>query len=366
MCFGGGGTTTSVQTQNLPEWVSKGGEENFGIAKNLSERPWQNYTGQRIADWAGPTTRAFNMAENAAGNWRQGMSRSSEALGHVLAGAPTLGNIDDITSRDVNAATIGGVKDVVSRDLPDMDLSRYINPHVAATLNPVLRELRRNGEISRDRLSARASGGAWGGARHGVIEAEQMKNEDQAISDATARAYGDAWTQGSQLAQSDRTAALQAALANQGKDFNVGSFNAGQTNQVGLANQAASIEAQKATMANRLAAAELATRAAATMGNQAAQSQEMGMKDVGAQLDIGERMRAIDQARLDMAHNDYLDQWRYPIEMLNLRSASLSGSPYARSVTTTGPGSNQAAQGVGMLATLAALGGKNGFNWWGG
>lgn len=50
-CFDSGGSEsrTIVQSSDLPEYVKKGGEENYEKAVEISERPYEAYTQPRIA-----------------------------------------------------------------------------------------------------------------------------------------------------------------------------------------------------------------------------------------------------------------------------------------------------------------------------
>src|SRR5690606_20192124 len=73
-------------------------------------------------------------------------------------------------------------------------IGSYMNPYIDRTLNPVLRELREQDQIQKNRLGDMAAmSGAFGDARHGIMEGEQSSRTNEAVSDATGRAYSDAY-----------------------------------------------------------------------------------------------------------------------------------------------------------------------------
>lgn len=73
-------------------------------------------------------------------------------------------------------------------------ISDYIDPYLQQAIAPSIREIQRAGQIQRNDLGGNFThAGAFGGARHGVAEAEQMKNEQQTISDLLSTAYSNAY-----------------------------------------------------------------------------------------------------------------------------------------------------------------------------
>ena len=108
--------------------------------------------------------------------------------------------------------------------LKDTDLSSYMNPYTEAVTDQALSDLDRSREIAMNQTNSAASG-AFGGSRHGVMQAETNRN----FADATARtsaglnsanfnqAQGAAFQDiGNRLAaaQANQAAALQASMAN--------------------------------------------------------------------------------------------------------------------------------------------------------
>jgi hypothetical protein len=90
----------------------------------------------------------------------------------------------------------------------------------------------------------------------------------------------------------------------------------------------------------------------------------MGMRDAASLEAIGGAIEGREQMNRDFDYQKYLEQLNYPIEMLNLRTSVMSGTPYGKTTTTTSPGGNQFAQNLGAFASLAggvgSLGGSGG------
>lgn len=148
------------------------------------------------------------------------------------AGAQTLNG-------DYSGGKVGAPDRVSTERLVDENgwlgkISDYVNPYVQNTLNPTLRELREEDQRQKNRIgSMAASSGAFGDARHGIMEGEQSSRTNEAISDSTSRAYSDAYNSAmaqrsndigrkSELDVGNVNRDLQAALAN------LQSYNQGQ------------------------------------------------------------------------------------------------------------------------------------------
>jgi hypothetical protein len=70
----------------------------------------------------------------------------------------------------------------------------YMSPYTKQVLNPTIREIQQESDRQANDIGAQAaSAGAFGDARHGIAEGENMEKTNQAISDATAQAYQNAF-----------------------------------------------------------------------------------------------------------------------------------------------------------------------------
>ena len=117
--------------------------------------------------------------------------------------------------------------------------------------------------------------------------------------------------------------------------------------------------AQRAFMqdqARSLKAADLGTSMAGAL-------QSMGYTDAAAMEAIGQKERELDQASLDTAYQDYLEQREFPYRQINFALGALKGTPYETRTFQEGTsvtpqlGTSQFGQGAGALASLVgALG----------
>lgn len=201
----------------------------------------------------------------------------------------------------------GLVSSASKSSLPSTDLSQYINPY----MDPVINEVVRQGDIARRKIGqSAAQAGAYGSGRHGVLEGEQLRAQSEAIAKTMAGAFENA----QRMALADRSSALQGAQL---------------------------------------------------LGQLSGAGQQMDYRDIAALLGIGAQQEARDQAALDQAYQDFLAEYEWPIEMLNLRTSTLGATPYSRSTTgvTTTPGASPLSQALGLgLAGLSIFGGLGGFS----
>jgi hypothetical protein len=207
--------------------------------------------------------------------------------------------------KDMFAQATGGASDVLGAS-PNANVEAFLNPMQSYITD----EIARQGAIARKGINAAATNaGAFDSARHGVVEGMQREGEARAIGQTMAGAY---------------TTAQDMAMRD---------------------------------TANRLAAAGM-------LGQLGTTGQQMDMRDAAALEAIGGAQEGKSQQNLDVAYQNFLDQLNWPVEMLNLRMAALSGSPYSTTRTSTGPGANTFAQNLGAFASLAgglgSLGGSGG------
>lgn len=181
--FGGGDDTqTTVQSTNIPAWLSRGGEENYNVAKNITSQPYTPYTGPRVAPFGADTLKAF-----------------------------------DLTRSNVGAATgdIGkarGALDAASAGLPGIDLSAYMNPFTQNVIDTTLAQVQRQSDIARRANNQRATAaGAFGDSRHGVIESEQQAASSRLMSEIIASLMSQNFLQGQAAATSDLNRRFAAA-----------------------------------------------------------------------------------------------------------------------------------------------------------
>ena len=162
--------------------------------------------------------------------------------------------------------------------------SMYMNPFQRLVTDVEKREAQRASDISGEQIESRAAqSGGLGGYREAILQAERERNLGQRLGDIEARGQRDAFSQAQQQFERDRANQLNAARQ-----------------------QLASAEflGRQAPMQQRLAFDRL---------KEAQQAQEIG--------------RNFQQAGLDMAYKDFLNQIAYPRQQLGFYGQILQGLP---------------------------------------
>lgn len=180
--FGSGETETKVSTQ-LPKWVEKAGQNNYGLAQKVASRPYQPYQFSRIAGMTPDQLSAQSMLRNT-------VPKEARA-GYEGYKAPRM--IDNIPGAE--GAPGGSIKD-------------YMNPYIDNVLNRTQQRIREATDYAKQWQSGVAGHqeGAFGDARHGVADAEIEKGGIREMGDTAAAGYAAAYdnAQGYRSADIDR------------------------------------------------------------------------------------------------------------------------------------------------------------------
>lgn len=257
------GSNTSTSEMKIPNWLEGAGKDVVKNALEFYDKDFKPYKGDRVAEFTDTQESGF---QNVI-NWsNQTPSAYSDALGitkkaaaapgyqlkptgpgYQLAAtpgatklAPTAGEykFDEAGPGYQLAATPGATKlaptageytlrqagpaysmgetggaykpedygRIVDEGGKLGAMSDYINPYVSANLDPVIKDIERAAAKERMRIGDMATAaGAYGDARHGVLEGESDRNRVEAIGEAGYRAYSDAWNAGMAARQADLT-----------------------------------------------------------------------------------------------------------------------------------------------------------------
>lgn len=189
---------------------------------------------------------------------------------------------------------------------------QLMNPYQLAVVAPTVQQMRESLAQEQAKTGAQASNvGAFGGSRLGIEQGTAAAQE----------ALGEGKLVGGLLQSGYDTASQQAMdLAKQ-------NFAAGQ-NQITLLPQLASAQSKQAAT------------------------------EAGLLESAGKAQQAQSQAELDVASQNWQDQWNYPLEQAAIKQAALSSSPYGTTSYGTGTqsgGSNTAGQVMGGISTAVGL-----------
>lgn len=173
-------TTTQV-IQNLPGYEQAAREALYAKAGEVSQEPYQPYTGPRIADFTPDQQAAFDATRGNVGAFAPGM----QAAYGAMSGAATT--------------------------FPNANLAAYMNPYSQNVTDIAAREAQRTWDINRQQINdAAVRAGAFGGSRHGIAEAEGQRNINQQLSDIYLKGGEAAFRNAGQLFNADADRLLKA------------------------------------------------------------------------------------------------------------------------------------------------------------
>jgi hypothetical protein len=192
----------------------------------------------------------------------------------------------------------------------------YMSPYQQNVTDIAKREAQRDADIAATGLDAGAvSKGAFGGYRHGLVEAEHERNTAQKLGDIQAKGLQSAYEMGmkqfeSEAERNQRTQYLQ-------------------------------------DLANRY-------------------NYTSGIEALKLQSDTGRLPRELEQKDLEYKYNEYLNKMKYPYENLNFLKGAMGAIPVGAATTSTDSSNyappNPWAQGIGAAGTINELFNKNGFD----
>lgn len=303
---GGGGSSPApaaapsqqtITQSNIPEWAIKYASENLGKAQALTDtaqNPYQQYQGQRIADFNPMQQQAFS---GIAG--MQPSAQTGQATG--LAGMSGLGGLaagQNYFQQASDPAAMAKLMSSYQQNVTDFQKQQAIQDYS--------RQLPGMG-------AAAANAGAFGGSRQAIANSEGQRN------------------------LTNQLAGIQAT----------GSQNAFQNAQ----------QAQQFGSNLGLQGLQLAGQNASTLGNlgQNAYAQNMGIN--AAQQQAGAQQQAQTQQGLSQNYQDFLNQQNYPYKQLGFMSDIIRGTPSSAGASTMyqAPPSNMAQFGGAAQLGLGAL-----------
>jgi hypothetical protein len=232
------------------------------------------------------------------------------------------------TNEGSNLAMQGGIAGLNTGQWTNPGVSQsYMDPYMQNVVDIQRRELARSGDIQQQQNQAKAvQAGAYGGSRHGLLDAEQQRNTMQQMDDAQLKGLQASYQSGMGQYNADRSAMLQGA--------------------------------------------GMATQAGQTLGalGQSAYGQGTGIASL--LYGMGSQQQNLDQKGINIDYENFQNQVQHPYNQLNFASSMLRGTPQSTSssstTTMTEPDPSWWSQiaGAGIAGlSLYNMGSNNG--WWG-
>jgi len=224
---GGGGTPANqtVSQTSIPEYAKPYVENLLGKSEALTNAPYQQYTGDRVA--------GLDPLQTAAQQGLGGISGSG-MIGQSAAG--TGGAM--LSAAELAGTQAGGFTGATAQG--------YMSPYIQNVLDVQKRELGRDAAIATTQRNAQATqAGAFGGARQAITDAEAERNLMQRQADVQAQGLQGAYdrAQSAYFTDQDQTnqarqAGISSLLSGAGQLSNLGAQVIGMQDTLGKDNAA--------------------------------------------------------------------------------------------------------------------------------
>lgn len=303
--------TSNVNQSNLPAYAQPYFTSLLDRAQSVSNDPYQAYTGQRVADLTPQQNQGIASVTNNVGSYQPGFNQAAQNYQQAGQFDPT---------QVTNSYTANGY---TPQNWIDPNVaSQYMSPYQQNVTDINKREAFRDFNIQQTQRDAQAQqGGAFGGYRHGIVQAEADRNLNQNLYDIQDRGLQNAYASGLGAFNQDRSAMIGANQLNQGygqQEAQLGMAAQQANNQFGLSN---------AQLQAGLGQSQLALGQA---------TQQAGLTDSQSLLNAGAIQQAQNQQGLDVGYQNFIDQRDYGRQNLNWLSGILRGVPVTANTSTTG------------------------------
>lgn len=304
-------TENSKQTLDVPDWVEGASKTAVNAATSNLAAGATPYTGDRVADFSTDQQDAFTKLRNLiSGTPSVGGQTVGMAQQYATAGPQSVG-----TERIVDqGGKLGAISD-------------YTNPHNDAVVQQAMSDIAHQGDVMKNKLKLRAAGtpGAYGDARHGVVESGL--NEDTLKT--MARTSGE-------LRQRGYDQAMQQRQQDVARQLGVDTSNANFMEQA---------------LSRLLGGAQ-------GMQNLSQADQSQMLQQVQALLGIGGQQEAKEQQGLDAQFQEFLRTQGVSADNIKLLTSVLGGVKGSYDTTQTGTGTKttESPDNTGMALLGAVLG----------
>lgn len=257
--------TTSIDPQVKQAYLA-----NLNFADTVASRPYEQYSGPRIAGFTPEQQQAFSQIQGMQGQFQPALTQAQQATQGVAGMNPNQINAGSFLTGNIGA---------------------YQNPYTSQVIDQTMQDLNRQRAIDKQGLNAQAiRSGAFGGTRQAIAEQELNRNYNDQFARTAANLRNQGFDTAANLMQSDMNRNLTAQQANE---------------------------------ANRLAFGSQRLGAAGQMANLAGQQQALGLNATNALNQVGQQQQAQTQRSYDLANQDFQNQFNYPLQQLAIRQGAL-------------------------------------------
>ena len=340
---GGGSRNQTTTTQvNYPDWLEGPMRENINYANQLAsqmgQQGYQYYNPQdRFADFNDLQLNALQNARDSTGTWNPLFQRGvdANASGYGLASQAAGSGLRDYSAQSAYAGPSAMVR---GGNFLDADVGAYMNPYTDRVTNNALAKLEGQRQVQNvANADAANKARAFGGSRHGVVEAQTNEAFAKQGAETSLNAASGNFLNAQNLIQQDLNRNLQAQGMNQQAGNQMNQFNAGLAQQANMHNSAQGLQADLAMRGLGMDAARFFQQGAGTDAHLASQYQQRNSNDINNMMTAGNMLQDQDQLYRDFAYQQWMGAQQFPIDLLNLRMGAVSGTPYQPGSSTTSP-----------------------------
>ena len=199
---------------------------------------------------------------------------------------------------------------VTADRFPDVNIDEYMNPFTGAVTNTTMDELERQRQIAMNGTNASASG-AFGGSRHGVMQAETNRGFGDVAARTVAGLTSDAYNNAQGAAFQDIGNKLSADIGN----------------------QSAALQAQLANAQNALSANSQNLQGASGLAQLSNMGFSRGQSALDAQMQAGNMQQALQQQIINAGKQQTNNDTGFTDEALARLVAAMGSAKYGTSTT---------------------------------
>ncbi|AUQ64434.1 hypothetical protein PhaeoP51_03503 [Phaeobacter inhibens] len=312
----------------------------------------------------------FSGAAAASGGLQNAMTATTNVMRNATGPnqwGGTFGRLSQTSAPVVQAASanLGEARQGLSQgigfqegQIASTDLGQYQNPYQQQVIDNATGDLNRARQMTQNDIGAQATAaGAFGGSRHGLVEAENNRNFAESVSDMAAQQRMAGFNNAQGMAQQDIANRMQGQQMRTGAASQLGGLNlanAQRRDQVSMANA----QNQLANDRNQLAAAQagqsrsvqnkqLKLQAAGQLAGMGGQAFNQSNQINQQMAQNGAMQQAMQQQLINAGKGQFAGWTGAPQNALNLPLMAVGAAPNVGTQTTT-----QSGGGSGLMDAL--------------
>ena len=295
-----------VSGTQIPEWVSAAGKQLYEQAAELAQSEYPAFTGPRVATYGDVLDDEGAPIQIGTDDQGNPIFQQSKLTPEEVEAAKLLSEGKEVYESYVDDAKamadqLGGgftaqTAEQLTGDPFTVEQAQPFMDIYQTAVDPAVEEIRRQTQGNLISDAAEASRvGAFGGSRLGLRESQTIAEGARLAGDVRAQAGASGLGFAAERFDADRDARFRAEEARR-----------------------AGFETDEASK----------LRATETLQGFAPLVQGLQEQAASGLITAGEARRQLDQAALDLAYSDYVEQREFPFQMINFALGALQGVPY--------------------------------------